>query len=258
MCLMIALAALSSYLPGMAGSRMPGAGGAADLLLYSGRNMPAGADENPEIGGADAALRSRFAGMTQQEKEFYRQSSGAVDFVIQSEERGKSLAAKRGEAVRARERAVAAASRRLEEVKEHVILARFKLDENMDTVTWLVFGLPASLLAAGALCVFLGCFRAARIFGAASFGVMTCAVTASSLLMLGCQVFLGINGLRLVPPFLWVSGFAMILASAFFLRVVDINYPFWNRALRALAAPAVCAALAASWGRLHGLFISGG
>jgi len=75
--------------------------------------------------------------------------------------------------------------------------------------------------------------------------------------MLACQVMLGLNCLRMIPSFLWTAPACMLILSALFMRLIDINYPFWNTSLRALSMPLICTALALSWDKIHSLFMAG-
>ena len=65
-----------------------------------------------------------------------------------------------------------------------------------------------------------------------------------------CAVFLYSAGIGFVPTAsstLWLCPVGFILASAGLMRMVDLNYPFWNETVRALMLPIAASALVVGW-----------
>jgi len=58
--------------------------------------------------------------------------------------------------------------------------------------------------------------------------------------------------LPVLPRDLWLSPVVFLLVSSGLLRLVDANYPFWNRTVSTLFTPIAAACLASNWGRAEG------
>lgn len=85
----------------------------------------------------------------------------------------------------------------------------------------------------------LGTLLSALLFSLCSF--LMWAMSASVLV----SALAGRSVLAALPRELWLSPVMFLLVSAGLLRLADENYPFWNRAVSALAAPIAAALLAA-------------
>jgi hypothetical protein len=55
--------------------------------------------------------------------------------------------------------------------------------------------------------------------------------------------------LAALPRDLWLSPVVFLVISSGLMRLVDENYPFWNKTITTLFAPIAAACLAAGWGR---------
>lgn len=110
-------------------------------------------------------------------------------------------------------------------------------------IVWTVF----SLLFATALVTFVAslhgiaraCCRIGLRIAAIELALLSC-----------CAVFLYVAGIGFVPAVsstLWLCPVGFVLVSAGLMRMVDLNYPFWNETVRALVIPIAASALVIGW-----------
>ena len=64
------------------------------------------------------------------------------------------------------------------------------------------------------------------------------------------HVFFRVNFLAVSPQELWLSPVVFLLASAAFMRFIDLNYPFWNEAVSAMSMPVLASIFVLGWTRL--------
>jgi len=64
------------------------------------------------------------------------------------------------------------------------------------------------------------------------------------------HIFFGINFLLSAPHTLWLSPVIFLLAAAALMRYIDMNYPFWNEAIMAMAMPILASIFILGWTRV--------
>jgi len=241
MCVMILMSVVMLSVPSMMSRRATAQG--SPLGAYaSGAAKPDAA----AILDLDGGLQKELASMTPEERNFYVKTSPAAALAFTSLER-KRERRKHFIALFKRNPALERALLYAVAAKERVIVARLTLMEYKRAIAVSLSALPSLLLVCGALMAALGRFGWSRLLGLACLRLMASLLLSVSVLSLACQMFLGLDSFYLAPGFLWIAPACGIAAASAYLRALDMNFPVWNFALRALAVPLACAAAALVW-----------
>jgi hypothetical protein len=135
-------------------------------------------------------------------------------------------------------------------LREEVLLASFKIEENTPTMVAVSAGIPVILLAIGLLCFVLKIYTPARLMGMAAMHLSALWLLAMSTGALAIQLFAGIDCLHLLPWFMWAGPAAGLLLSECYLFAFDMNHLFWNSSVKALVSTQILCLLAFAANRL--------
>ena len=113
-----------------------------------------------------------------------------------------------------------------------------------------VWGVPFVLCLAGGVSLGMSRYGWARRACGASFRL-----TSTLLLLLSAACILAyllgtVNLLVMIPTWLWAAPVVFLLVSAFLMRFVDLNYPFWNRTISSLILPLLAVIVVFGWHHL--------
>lgn len=117
-------------------------------------------------------------------------------------------------------------------------------------VSALLWGGPGLLLGLGVLLLLARQHAYALACARATFfceKLLLIFVSATAVL---AHIFFAVNFLDISPQSLWLSPVLFLLAAAAFMRVIDMNYPFWNEAIMAMSMPVLASVFILGWARV--------
>jgi len=275
------MAAVSSSLPGLVGKLMGSKNSSVNQiagLLSQRYNTPelggsgAGGGTS-DIGEISAQISQQYESFTPEEKEFYKNSCPQMEIIknplaqnmlgMGKDKNGgrpgrKNAASDKsgftpvGDASAGEPAAPPAKTTFLNEWQRRIqgmaMMVKFNHADTVKKVEKYLWFFPAVLLGISLIAKFLDCP------GCASFSARLVYKSFAwylALLSLGCvfvQIVVEVNLMGLIPRTFWDAPVAGVLFSAFILRILDMNFPFWNRTLIVFSMPLTASVVTFGWG----------
>ena len=108
----------------------------------------------------------------------------------------------------------------------------------------LLWALPGTLLALAVLGIFISSFSLTRTAAGMAYGISRLWLWALAWGSLGLAAATRVNAWEALPTEWVAPPVAGLVAAAFLLKVIDMNYPVWNSAVKGLLSPLGSAAFA--------------
>ena len=108
----------------------------------------------------------------------------------------------------------------------------------------LLWALPGTLLALAVLGIFLSSFSLTRTAAGLAYGISRLWLWALAWGSLGLAAAIRVNAWGDIPTELVAPPVVGLLAASFLLKLIDMNYPVWNSAVKGLLSPLGSAAFA--------------
>jgi hypothetical protein len=113
-----------------------------------------------------------------------------------------------------------------------------------------IWGVPFALCLGAGVSLGVSRFSWARSAGGASFRLASSLLVLLSAACILAYLLGTVNLLVMLPAWLWAAPVVFLLVSAFLMRLVDLNYPFWNRTISSLILPLLAVLVVFGWHHL--------
>ncbi|MCX5786294.1 MAG: hypothetical protein NTX59_11455 [Elusimicrobia bacterium] len=114
------------------------------------------------------------------------------------------------------------------------------------------WGVPLILMVLTLLGIVFFHYAFARLLCSCTFKFCTLTLTVLSLGVLAAAIAGKPGFIVAIPRDIWFAPVLFILGSATVIRIIDMNYPIWNEALKAFAFPILSSVVVMAWTYLKG------
>ncbi len=128
-----------------------------------------------------------------------------------------------------------------------LLMARVNHADKIEAAAKYLWAIPIALIAFGFLSRLLHCYGCARMAGTLVYSLSAWYLILLSLACIGFQVCVQANVMGEIPRQFWDAPVFALLGSALLLRVLDMNFPFWNNTMRVLCVPIAASVTVYGW-----------
>jgi len=122
------------------------------------------------------------------------------------------------------------------------------LKKNKNAVLPMIWwGVPLILMVFTLLSIVFFCYAVARVLCTFTFKFCTLTLTLLSLAVLASAIAGKPEFIVAIPRDMWFAPVLFILGSAAVIKLIDMNYPVWNEALKAFGFPILSSVVAMAW-----------
>lgn len=128
-----------------------------------------------------------------------------------------------------------------------LLMARVNHADKIEAAAKYLWAIPIALISFGFLSRLVHCYGCARMAGSVVYSLSAWYLILLSLACIGFQVCVQANVMGEIPRQFWDAPVFALLGSALLLRVLDMNFPFWNNTLRVLCVPIAASVTVYGW-----------
>jgi len=213
---------------------------------YEQMGMPVEKTEIPStLEGMTAQFSRQYNSLNEEERQMLLESRPELQVVMTNPLLKKMLTVNRDAGAEAVKGAVSA-QRKFAADKAVTDFRNFynRHQSRLRTLGWLV---PGGLLLVSALLLLFSCYEAARFGAGLVFNLSVMALFIYSAGMVFFHMALSQNFLLVMPQDFLMMPVVFLFLGAFVMKLVDMNFPFWNKTVWALASPMICAVVVFGW-----------